>query len=95
MISALVLGRRGRQIALRQWAFSPEDGGILRHCQCEKEEACRAGNVVIRPFERRAIESQMMSELLNLAGEYDLTVNQIRYFGLTTFRRERYALPQF
>ena len=94
-VAAYLLGKRGRDIAVRFWELAPQEGGILRNCQCEKGESCRADGMVLRPFVSREIEQQIRDELASFAAEYGLPPQKIRYNRLSSLSGEPYSVPRF
>ncbi|MBK8984933.1 MAG: hypothetical protein IPM39_02450 [Chloroflexi bacterium] len=94
-VTAFMLGKREREIAVRTWKLTPGEGGILRNCECEKGEACPASGVVIRPFELQYIEKQIRDELLAFAEEYDLPPQKIAYNRLSSLTREPYRVAKY
>lgn len=78
-VAAYLLGKRDREFATRVWRLSPEEGGILRNCRCEKGDSCRADRTVLRPWDAQVIEKQIYGELLAFANEYGFPVKKIRY----------------
>jgi hypothetical protein len=94
-VAAYLLGKRDRELAVRIWELVPQEGGILRSCECEKGEACRANGMVIRPFTSREIEKQMHDELAAFAKEYALPPQKIHYNRISALSREPYSVPQF
>jgi hypothetical protein len=94
-VAAYVLGKRDREIAVRIWELVPQEGGILRNCECEKGELCRANGMVIRPFTSSEIEKQMRDELAAFAEEYGLPPQKIHYNRISSLNREPYLVPRF
>lgn len=94
-VAAYLLGKRDREIAVRIWELAPQEGGILRNCECEKGESCRANGMVIRPFEPHTIGKQMRDELAAFAEEYGLPPQKIHYNRLSSLSREPYPVPRF
>ncbi len=94
-VAAYLLGKRNREIAVRIWELVPQEGGILRNCECEKGELCRANGMVIRPFTSREIDKQMHDELAAFAEEYSLPPQKIHYNRLSSLSREPYSVPRF
>jgi hypothetical protein len=93
-VAAYLLGKRDREIAVRIWELVPQEGGILRNCECEKGESCRANGMVIRPFEPHTIEKQMRDEVTAFADEYSLPPQKIHYNRLSSLSREPYSVPR-
>ncbi len=79
VVAAYMLGKRERQVAMRIWEINPEQGGILRNCQCEKGADCEADGMVLRPFPLQHIETQIRNELTALAEEYNFSPEKINY----------------
>jgi hypothetical protein len=94
-VAAYLLGKRDREIAVRTWELVPQEGGILRNCECEKGESCRANGMVVRPFEPHTIEKQLRDELAAFAEEYSLPPQKIHYNRLSSLSREPYSVPRF
>jgi len=94
-VAAYMLGKRGREIATRIWELVPEDGGIIRNCQCEKGDKCRADGMVLRPFVSQEVEDQMRAELFNFASEYRLPPNKIHYNHLSPLSDEPQPIDRF
>jgi hypothetical protein len=82
-VAAYMLGKRDREIAIRTWELAPGEGGILRNCQCEKGDSCRATGMVLRPADSQLIEQQMQRELTAFAIEYGLPPKKIHYNRLS------------
>ena len=95
IVTAFMLGKREREIAVRTWELSPGEGGILRHCECEKGEACAADGMVIRPSDYQSIEKQLHDEFLAFAAEYNLPPQKIAYNRLSPLTREPYRVPKY
>jgi hypothetical protein len=83
VVVAYMLGKRERQLAMRIWELNPEEGGILRNCQCEKGSNCEADGIILRPFPLPYIEKQIRDELTAFANEYGLSPEKIHYHRLT------------
>lgn len=94
-VTAYLLGRRDREIAVRVWELTPEQGGILRSCECEKGASCQADGMVIRPYESQHIETQMHDELVAFALEYGLPPKKIHYNRLSSMGGEPYSVSRF
>jgi len=94
-VAAYVLGKRGREIAVRIWELIPGEGGIVRNCQCEKGEACQANGVILRPFASDAIGKQMRDELAAFAAEYGLPPKKMYYYSLSPLSGEPYLVDRF
>ncbi|MCP4358151.1 MAG: hypothetical protein GY796_09080 [Chloroflexi bacterium] len=94
-VAAYLIGKRGHQIAFRVWELDPDEGGILRNCECEKGDACQAGGIIIRPFESRYLEKQMRDELTAFAEEYGLPTKKIHYNRLSSLNNEPYPVAKF
>lgn len=94
-VAAYLLGKRDREIAVRTWELVPQEGGILRNCECEKGELCRANGMVLRPFTSSEIEKQMHDELAAFAEEYGLPPQKIHYNRISSLNREPYPTPRF
>lgn len=95
VIAAYMLGKRAREIAARTWELIPEDGGIFRHCECEKGDGCKANGIVLRPFISQHVEMQIRNELTDFAAEYGLAPQKIYYNRLSPLGREPYPVDQF
>lgn len=95
IVTAFMLGKREREIAVRTWELSPDEGGILRHCECEKGEACAANGIIIRPSDYQSIEKQIHDELLGFAQEYNLPPQKIAYNRLSSLTKEPYRVPKY
>lgn len=78
-VAAYMLGKQERQMAVRIWELDPEEGGILRNCQCEKGTDCKADGIILRPFPLSHIETQIRNELTALAEEYNYPPDKINY----------------
>ena len=94
-VTAFMLGKRDREIAVRHWELVPSEGGILRNCDCEKGELCTANRMVIRPSESRFIEKQIRDEILAFADEYSLPPAKINYNRLSSLNGEPYQVSKF
>lgn len=94
-VTAFMLSKREREIAIRTWELSPDEGGILRHCECEKGEQCAANGMVLRPSVYQSIEKQIHDELLAFAEEYHLPPQKITYNRLSSLTREPYRVPEY
>jgi hypothetical protein len=94
-VAAYLLAKRDREIVVRIWELVPQEGGILRNCECEKGELCRANGMVIRPFTSSEIEKQMRDELAAFAEEYRLPPQKIHYNRISSLNREPYPAPRF
>lgn len=94
-VTAFMLSKREREIAIRTWELSPDEGGILRHCECEKGEQCAANGMVLRPSVYQSIEKQIHDELLTFAEEYHLPPQKITYNRLSSLTREPYRVPEY
>jgi hypothetical protein len=79
-IGAYVLASREREIALRTWKLDVEEGGIIRHCRCEKGDKCEATSVILRPFDSHYIEKQLLDEITAFRQEYGLPVKKLSYY---------------
>ncbi|UCC51613.1 MAG: hypothetical protein JSV68_21310 [Anaerolineaceae bacterium] len=77
-VVAFVLASRERQIAMRVWELRPTEG-LIRTCECEKKDACKANNMVLRPSEWQPIESQILQEIASFREEYGLPSKKVRY----------------
>jgi hypothetical protein len=79
-VGAYVLASREREIALRTWKLDVEEGGIIRHCRCEKGEECKETGVILLPFDPPYIEKQLLDEITAFRQEYGLPVKKISYY---------------
>lgn len=95
VVAAYLLGKRERQVAIRVWELNPEQGGILRNCQCEKDAACKADGMILRPFPLPHIEKQIRDELTNLANEYNYPPEKINYNRLSSPHLPPYPVGRF
>ncbi len=77
-VVAFVLASRERQIARRIWELRPAEG-VIRTCECEKKDACKANNMVLRPSEWQPIESQILQEIASFREEYGLPSKKVRF----------------
>ena len=89
-VAAYLLGKREREIAVRIWELMPEEGGIIRNCQCEKGDACQANGMILRPFTSDAIENQMRNEFAAFAEEYGLPPKKMHYNRMSPLSGEPY-----
>jgi hypothetical protein len=94
-VTAFMLGKREREIAVRTWELAPGEGGILRHCECEKGEECAADGIIMRPSEYLSIEKQIQNELLAFAEEYNLPPQKIAYNRLSSLTGVPYRAPKY
>ncbi len=95
-VVAFVLASRERQIAMRVWELRPAEG-LIRTCECEKKDACKANNMVIRPSEWQPIESQILQEIASFREEYGLpskkvSFNQVSALDSTIFPTNSFKL---
>lgn len=95
MVAAYLVGKRDKDIAARFWDLKIREGGILRSCECEKGESCRANGVIIRPSETQFLEKQIRDELVAFAAEYGLPPQKIKYNRLSALSGEPYPVPRF
>ena len=93
-VAAYILGKRDREIAVRIWELMPEEGGIIRNCQCEKGDACKADGMVLHPFPYQAIENQMRAELAAFAAEYGLPPKKMHYNRLSPLSSEPFPVAR-
>jgi hypothetical protein len=77
-VVAFVLASRERQIAMRVWELRPAEG-LIRTCECEKKDACKANNMIIRPSEWQPIESQILQEITSFREEYGLPAKKVKF----------------
>lgn len=94
-VAAYMLGKREREIAVRIWELAPNEGGILRNCQCEKGASCQADGMILRPADGQLIEQQMQRELATFAEEYGLPPKKIHYNRLSSLNGEPYSVGRF
>jgi hypothetical protein len=94
-VAANLVGKRGREIAVRIWELMPEEGGIIRNCQCEKGDACQADGMILRPHDWEPIENQMHAELAAFAEEYGLPPKKMHYNRLSPLSGEPHPVTQF
>jgi hypothetical protein len=79
-VAAYILAPRERRIATRSWDLDVDEGGIIRHCECEKGEDCKATSMILRPFDLPYIEQQMMDEITEFRQEYGLPAKKVSYY---------------
>jgi hypothetical protein len=79
VVVAFLLASRERQIAVRTWELIPEEGGIIRTCECEKGAICQATGMVIRPSERQSMEQQILQEITAFRTEYGLPAKKVNF----------------
>ncbi len=94
-VAAFLMGKRNRKIATRTWELDSDEGGILRNCECEKGDLCKADGIIIRPFESQHIEKQLQDELIAFAKEYQLPFKKIQYFQTSSLSSEPYSVAKF
>ena len=94
-VTAYMLGKHDREIAVRIWELAPEHGGILRNCHCEKGKSCRADGMVLRPLANSYIETQLRTELAAFAEEYQLPPQKIHYNRVSALNGEPYGVKRF
>ncbi|HEX6386417.1 MAG TPA: hypothetical protein VF177_17230 [Anaerolineae bacterium] len=94
-VAAHLLASRERQVAVRIWELIPSDGGIVRTCDCEKGEVCKANNIVIRPSEWQPIEAQIMQEIAALRQEYGLPAKKVKFNRVSSLDGQFIPMPQF
>lgn len=93
-VTAYLMGKREKQIALRIWRFELDEGGILCKCHCEKGERCPASNMISRPSELEPMDKQMLNEVHEFAREYKLPVSKIHYFQVSSLSGEPFPVPK-
>lgn len=94
-VYAYLLGKKGKTLALRTWIFEPDEGGILRDCECEKGDDCKADDMIVRPFDIKQIEKQLHDELLAFAAEYHLSSRKIHYNRLSSLSGDPFPTGRF
>lgn len=94
-IYAYLLGKKNKTLVVRTWILDPNEGGILRHCECEKGEACPADDMIVRPFDSKQIEKQLHDELLAFAAEYQLSSRKIHYNRLSSLGGDSFPTGRF
>lgn len=94
-VAAFVLSANDEQIAVRVWELRPAEGGIIRSCDCEKGEACRADGMVLRPSEQISVEKQLMNEITELRKEYRVLPKQLKFNHPGDFGGMFTRVPQF
>lgn len=93
-VAAYLLGKHGRELAVRAWKLMPEDGGILRNCRCEKGERCRANGMILRPRDASFIERQIQDELFAFAAEYGFPIKKIHYNRVSPSGGDSYPIAR-
>jgi len=82
-VAAFVLASRDRKIATRIWELRPAEG-LIRYCECEKKNACKANDMVLRPSEWQPIESQILQEIVSFREEYGLPSKKVRFYQVAS-----------
>ena len=77
VVSAAVLSRGHKPIAIRSWSL--EQDGIVVMCQCEKRD-CPANDAVFEPADSAIIEAQLEDELEWFREEYRVSSRRIAFF---------------
>ena len=78
-VVAYVLASREREVAVRSWSLQPMEGGIIRHCDCEKGAECKNHGVILRPMEWTPMGTFFNKEFEALAEEYGLPLKQVNF----------------
>jgi hypothetical protein len=94
-VAAHVLSANEEQIALRTWELRPEEGGIIRDCECEKGADCAADGMILRPAEHISVEKQLMNEITELRKEYRVLPKQLKFNHVSDFGGAFTRVPQF
>jgi hypothetical protein len=94
-VAAHVLSANEEQIALRTWELRPEEGGIIRDCECEKGSDCAADGMILRPAEHISVEKQLMNEITELRKEYRVLPKQLKFNHVSDFGGAFTRVPQF
>jgi hypothetical protein len=93
-VVAFLLASRERQIAVRTWDLKPSEG-IVRTCECEKKDACKANRMVIRPSEWQPIESQMLKEITDFRQEYGLPSKTVNFNRASSLAGQHFPVDSF
>jgi hypothetical protein len=94
-VAAYVLASRERQIASRVWELSPNDGGIVRTCECEKGEACKANHMILRPSDWTPIETQLKQEITAFRQEYGLPDTKVKFNRVSSLDGTFFPVARF
>lgn len=94
-IAAYVLGPKEKIIALRVWKLFPEEGGVIRTCDCEKGNECSATNMILRPPEAQNLERLLLQEITALRQEYGLPAGRVNFNRISTLSGQPVPWPRF
>ncbi len=94
IVVAYVLASRDREVALRSWSLEPMEGGIIRHCNCEKGAECKNHGIILRPMEWTPMVTFFNQEIEALAEEYGLTLKVVNYNRSAIFDQESIPIPK-
>lgn len=93
-VTGFMVGKREKLIARRVWTLDPDEGGILRNCDCEKGKACAATGMIIRPSDQTPLEKQLLQEINNFAKEYKLSSTKINHYRISSLNGEWFPVPR-
>ena len=93
-VVAYVLASREREVAVRSWSLEPLEGGIMRHCDCEKGAECKNHGVILRPMEWQPMGTFFNKEFAALVEEYGLSLKQVTFNRHTLFDKVPVPIPK-
>lgn len=94
-VAAYVLGPKEKTIAFRVWELIPDEGGVVRTCECEKEKECPATNMILRPPVQPNMEHFLLEEIAALRQEYGLPAGKVHFNRISSLTGEPRPWPRF
>lgn len=93
-VVAYVLAAKEKTIAVRAWELVPNEGGLVRTCECEKGDECKATNMILRPPEVEGMEPLLLQEIAVLRREYGLPAGKVHFNRMSSLSGEPLRWPR-